>query len=73
MFLLKNFQCENSIKLTGLPFISTSCAVDSKSCTVTETNVQLKSCKVHMKSSRKLKNVHIEDCRIVSRKCTAQM
>ena len=50
---LKNLQQENSFKFTWLPFISTSCTVDSTFYTITESNMSVKSCKVHMKSEWK--------------------
>ena len=56
MFLVKNLQEENEEnKFAGLPFASTSCTVDSASCTVTESNIHVQSCKAGVKSSRKLK------------------
>ena len=54
MFLLKNLQQRNAVKFTGIPF-------GSSFCTVTESNIHVKSCKVHMKSSLVLKNIPIEN------------
>ena len=53
VILFKKFPWETVIKFTGLPFISASCTVDSRTCSDKESNIHVKSCKVHMKSSRK--------------------
>ena len=56
VFLLKIFKRKMPLNLQGyLPLVSTSCIVDSTSCTVTESNIQVKSYRVHMTFSRKLK------------------
>ena len=58
---IKKSQYENVVKFIWLPFVATFCTVDSTSFTVTESDIHVKSCKAHMTSSRKIKNVHIED------------
>ena len=74
VLLLKNLQQENAVTFKGLPFVSvsTSCTADLISCTGTESNIHVKSCTVHMKSSRKLKNVHIEDFQDYFSLCSAK-
>ena len=55
VFLLKNLQEDNGVNFTRLPFVSNTYTVDSTSCIVSQGNIHVKSCRVHMKSSRKLK------------------
>ena len=52
---VKKYSIENALKFTELPFASTSCTIDITSCTVTESSIYVEPCKVHMKSSRKVK------------------
>ena len=61
VFLLIHFQYKNAVKFRGLQFVSTSCNVDSTSCILSESNIHVKSCRVHVKFSTKLKNVNFKD------------
>ena len=57
----KIFNRKLLLNLQGYHTFQTFCTVDSTPCTVTESNIHAKLCKVHMKSVHKLKKVHIED------------
>ena len=47
---IKNLQLEDAVKFTGLSFVSISCTVDSTFCTITESNIHVKSCKARITS-----------------------
>ena len=53
----KSLKCDSNVKFKGIPIISTYGTAYSKSCTVTGSNMHMKSCKVHVNS----KHVNVED------------